>query len=154
MFKSLLRITVCVLLGTALMLCLIPPPEPAPEVHQEGATEARGPELPFMPFQVNPGARVPIIVWPNVESMSFASGLPFMVKGLFRLTPDGKPMIWVLGPWDANYAILTHEYQHYLEAKMPDQAQRLRDAFHDLCAPGFGIDHADLEAPVVKREGR
>lgn len=102
------------------------------------------------PVLINPHGRVPIFVFATSEDLTKATGMDFPIVGIFYPTDNGGAQIAIVGPWTESSSTLLHEFIHYLEYKMPDQAQRIRDAFHDICAPGFNIDHADLEGAVVR----
>ncbi len=101
------------------------------------------------PVLINPHARVPIFVFLTSEDLTKAVGTDFPIMGVFFPTENGGAQIAIVGPWSESASTLLHEYEHYLERKLPDQAQRLRDAFHDVCSDSFPIDHADLEGALV-----
>ncbi len=102
------------------------------------------------PVLINPHARVPIFIFATSEDLTKAVGTDYQIMGVFYPTDNGGAQIAIVGPWTDASSTLLHEFIHFLEYKMPDQAQRIRDAFHDICAPGFNIDHADLEGAVVR----
>ena len=99
------------------------------------------------PYVINPGAKLPINVFPSVDYLTAFGHFPYPICGLYTRGSE-HPAIFIVGPWSESAAELLHEYEHFLEDSMPDQAPRLRDLFHHVTTDDFNIDAFDLEGPV------
>lgn len=129
--------------------------DPGPIVVDLGGIELLPPPVEYAPpVLVNPGARVPIWSYESPEAITADAELPFQILGLYFYDDNGREAIWIVGPYTDAAGILLHEFVHHLEAKLPDQAQRIRDALHDITSEQFDIDHMDLMGSIVMPEGK
>ncbi len=102
--------------------------------------------------EVSPGLRwlnveadVPIFQVDNEDRMRAIVGMqgddPGFVMGAYTHESEA---IYILGTWTFECETALHEYTHFLERSMPDQAWRIRKAFHRLCSDKFRMDSTDL----------
>ncbi len=110
-------------------------------------TANRGVEVQTGLRWVNLEAETPIFQVDNEQLIRAVAGItpdnPGFIEGLY--TPPPNEAIYVLGTWDLSAETALHEFVHMLEANMPDQAWRIRKAFHKLCSDKFRIDSMDLQ---------